>query len=81
MGKNVDPRKGTVSAPTAAAAPRPFTFGPTTKSAPTAAPGVAHTKTPPPGGDKATPTSIRSNVAEPVAPKRGSNDPNIGRTA
>lgn len=80
MAENVNPRKGAKAAPTAAAAPRPVTLGPTVKSAPSNAPGVAHTKAPPANGDSSTPTSVASNAVDPIAPSRGSTDPHIGRT-
>jgi len=81
MAKNMNPRKGAKSAPTAAPAPHPAPLGPTVKSAPTAAPSVRSTIPPRENGDSATPTSVMENQVDRIAPTRGSKDANIGRTA
>ena len=81
MAKNATPRAGAKSAPTASASPAPVTFGPGGKSAPSAAPTVRSTKAPLKGGDWQTPTSVKSNQVDQIAPKPGSKDSAIGRTA
>lgn len=82
MGEPVTPRKGTKSAPSDAPSPHRTASmsGPSRKSAPTEAPSVKDSMAPRTGGDYETPTSMRSNVVDEVAPRRTGSDANITRS-